>query len=130
MTSFSPQILSCLKLEIKLNCILKAVPYEWDQSQDLIRVSKNTRNIVLWKLNILAECLYTFFIYARFYQLLKFHDFKELNKTHFAMNLAWVVGLSVVVAGHISIWNRKLEIAEFINSFLLFLRNIEGNINE
>ena len=125
---FKPRTLYCMKLEIRINCILKTVPYEWDSSTDLIRVSRDKKKLILWKLNILTVFLYAFFIYARFYQLVKFHAFEEINKTHFALNLAWVrvVGLSVIVAGHISIWNRKLEIAEFVNAFFTFHKNVEG----
>ena len=73
--------------------------------------------------------MYVFFIHARFYQLVKFNAFEDINKIHFALNLAWVVGLTVILAGYISIWNRKLEIAEFVNAFFAFHKKVEGIVN-
>jgi hypothetical protein len=77
-------------------------------------------------LNMFTEFLYAAFIYVRFYQLLKYNEFESINKIHFAIHLAWLVGVSIVVAGQYSLTHRKLEIAEFISSFSKFLEHTES----
>jgi len=122
----STQTLYCLNLQMKMACFLKIVPYQLNPVTGNIEVSHKRKTNLLWKLNLLATYSYAFFIYGRFYELLKFTPFQEINKVYFVLHLAWVTGMSILVVGHISIWHRKQEITDFINSFLMFLQRIEG----
>jgi hypothetical protein len=122
----TPRTIYCIKLQLRMASFLKVVPYEINPDTDLLQEFPTTLSRYLWKLNTTISCFYTAYIYSRFYQILRWKDFSDINKTHFAIHLCWCVGFTVLSVGHICVWHRRREIVHFLNQFLTYLAKMEG----
>jgi len=117
-----PRTVSQMKLQLQMGSWLKAHPYQWRMGN--IETTTTFAENPLWLLNIICACLNTAFIYYRLFQVLTSEE--EFSSLRLAIHVSWLGGHTLPVAAHIAFCHRRREMAEFVNSFLNFMRNLES----
>jgi len=121
-----PRTLYCLGVQLRLASFMKVIPYQINPATGNLQEFQLILSRIIWKLIVVVNFAYVFFLWVRFYQLLKFNEFKTINKIHFAIHLSWCIGYLILIAGHLAICLYKDEIMEFINRFYSYLEKMEG----
>jgi len=126
MIVLHPKSVQRLKWQIQQASFLKTIPYEFNQTTGRLETYKRAQDKWLYWFSFWLIFFYSSFIHVRLYETLLTKDMGTVNRIHLAIHFAWIAGSTLALVGNCCLWYQTLEVADFVNSFLVFIDNIQG----
>jgi len=117
-----------LKSQFQMASYYKTIPYELNQATGCLQVYKRFQDKLLYQCSFWLVFLYSALVHVRFYEMLLTKDLQTVNKVQSAIHFAWVAGSTLYLVGNCCLYYRKMEVATFVNAFLVFIYKIQGKL--